>query len=401
MEDLLKYNWEKYVGRRQPPLRGELAFRGTLDWLINNGFEGDYSKLYIYFSNITEKGIISDHYINNDLRNNIVAEIKKRILVDISFLDNCLKDFKEKTEVIKKFSLKLFNTDSFAENDLQLVFEDFCRVWTDFGPNLYILLLIVEGCEKMILDDFNNDPNAKSKLMEQVSFNVESEFFGKTKNMSDSSISYFPDKYNLYINKLIEWAEFRDRRKVVYDDSWYKYSDNFFKKIESVSGLGEKVFFLSKGEIENILLNKKIVDDVALPSLVYGESGEVCFLYGDEVSMLKDKIMKKTSGGEIRGVVACKGIACGRVRLVEPHVLNQQFEEGEILVTRMTTPDLMSIIKKALAIVTNEGGVTCHAAIISRELNKPCIIGTKIATDALKDGDIVEVDANNGIIRKL
>ena len=67
----------------------------------------------------------------------------------------------------------------------------------------------------------------------------------------------------------------------------------------------------------------------------------------------------------------------------------------------MTRPELMPAVKKAKAIVTDEGGITCHAAIISRELKIPCIIGTKIATKILKDGDFVEVDANNGVIRVL
>tara|TARA_Y100000310_G_scaffold338021_1_gene426573 strand:- start:1597 stop:1776 length:180 start_codon:yes stop_codon:yes gene_type:complete len=58
-------------------------------------------------------------------------------------------------------------------------------------------------------------------------------------------------------------------------------------------------------------------------------------------------------------------------------------------------------MKKAAAFVTDEGGVTCHAAIVSREMKKPCIIGTKIATKVLKDNDLVEVDANKGIVRKI
>jgi len=58
-------------------------------------------------------------------------------------------------------------------------------------------------------------------------------------------------------------------------------------------------------------------------------------------------------------------------------------------------------MKKASAIVTDDGGITCHAAIVSRELGKPCIIGTKIATKVLHDGDLVEVDADNGVVRIL
>jgi pyruvate,water dikinase len=56
-------------------------------------------------------------------------------------------------------------------------------------------------------------------------------------------------------------------------------------------------------------------------------------------------------------------------------------------------------MEKAAAFITDEGGITCHAAIVSRELKKPCIIGTKIATQVLKDGDLVEVDANNGVVK--
>ena len=58
-------------------------------------------------------------------------------------------------------------------------------------------------------------------------------------------------------------------------------------------------------------------------------------------------------------------------------------------------------MKKAKAVITNEGGLTCHAAILSRELKIPCIIGTKNATKVLKDGDIVEVDAGKGIVKKI
>ena len=67
----------------------------------------------------------------------------------------------------------------------------------------------------------------------------------------------------------------------------------------------------------------------------------------------------------------------------------------------MTRPDFMPLMRKAKAVITDEGGITCHAAIVSRELGIPCIIGTKIATKVLKDGDMVEVDANKGIVRKI
>lgn len=62
-------------------------------------------------------------------------------------------------------------------------------------------------------------------------------------------------------------------------------------------------------------------------------------------------------------------------------------------------PPLVPAMNRAAAIITNTGGITCHAAIVSREMKKPCIIGTKIATRVLKDGDLVEVDADKGVVR--
>jgi phosphohistidine swiveling domain-containing protein len=105
---------------------------------------------------------------------------------------------------------------------------------------------------------------------------------------------------------------------------------------------------------------------------------------------------------EIKGTVACQGKVVGRAKIIM-HLKkdSDKFEEGDILVTGMTRPEFVPLMKKAAAIVTNEGGITCHAAIVSREMNKPCIIGTKVASELFKDGDLVEVDANKGIVRRV
>jgi len=102
----------------------------------------------------------------------------------------------------------------------------------------------------------------------------------------------------------------------------------------------------------------------------------------------------------ITGQTACGGIAKGRVRIVVNKDNIKNLKLGEILVSSMT-PEYVPAMKKAAAIITDEGGITCHAAIVSREMKKPCIIGTKIATKALKDGDLVEVDADKGTVRIL
>lgn len=86
----------------------------------------------------------------------------------------------------------------------------------------------------------------------------------------------------------------------------------------------------------------------------------------------------------------------GFVRRVMGHKQIEELEEGEILISPMTIPDFIPAIKKAAAIVTDEGGTLSHAAIVARELEKPTVMGTKIATKRLQNGDIVEVNADEG-----
>lgn len=104
---------------------------------------------------------------------------------------------------------------------------------------------------------------------------------------------------------------------------------------------------------------------------------------------------------EIKGEMAFSGKVKGGVSVVLSMENFNKFKKGQILVTRVTDPSYVPIMKIAKAIITDIGGITCHAAIVSRELKKPCIIGTKIATQVLKDGDLVEVDANQGIVKIL
>ena len=103
----------------------------------------------------------------------------------------------------------------------------------------------------------------------------------------------------------------------------------------------------------------------------------------------------------ITGALAYAGKVRGVVRVILSARDIGSFKKGEILVSGMTDPGFVPALKKAKAVITDMGGITCHAAIISREFRIPCIIGTRIATKVLKDGDKVEVDANKGIIRKL
>ncbi len=104
---------------------------------------------------------------------------------------------------------------------------------------------------------------------------------------------------------------------------------------------------------------------------------------------------------EVRGSPAFPGKAIGLAKIIAHVGHMSKFHKGDVLISPATNPNLLPIMKIASAIVTDEGGITCHAAIVSRELKIPCIIGTKIATKWLKDGDKVEVDAVKGTVRKI
>jgi pyruvate,water dikinase len=100
----------------------------------------------------------------------------------------------------------------------------------------------------------------------------------------------------------------------------------------------------------------------------------------------------------VRGLGAAPGLATGAVRVIGSREEAAKLRDGEILVTHMTAPDWVPLMRRAAAIVTDSGGMTCHAAIVSRELGIPCIVGTARATTVLEDGQLVSVDAGSGVV---
>lgn len=110
---------------------------------------------------------------------------------------------------------------------------------------------------------------------------------------------------------------------------------------------------------------------------------------------------KTESADDVRGLSACLGRAIGTVKVVKSVKEMGKVQKGDILVAVMTRPDYVPAMRLAAAIVTNEGGITSHAAIVSRELGIPCVIGTKIATEVFRDGDLIEVNANHSWVRKI
>ncbi len=123
--------------------------------------------------------------------------------------------------------------------------------------------------------------------------------------------------------------------------------------------------------------------------------------FAEHIGALRGDGVSSPSNEVIKGYSANKGIVRGQVKIVLSRADFHKLNPGDVLVAMATSVDYVPIMERAAAFVTNEGGITSHASIVSREMNKPCIIGTKIATQVLKDGDLVEVDAERGVVKIL
>src|SRR3989338_6712908 len=137
---------------------------------------------------------------------------------------------------------------------------------------------------------------------------------------------------------------------------------------------------------------------------IVAEGNKMYIVVGDDLIREQEECEKKENikkTKELKGSIAFRGIVQGRVKIIESSNEISKLKKGEILVANETTPDFIIAMRMASAIVASIGGITSHAAIASRELKIPCIVGVKLATKILKDGDLVEVDADNGVVRIL
>ena len=151
-------------------------------------------------------------------------------------------------------------------------------------------------------------------------------------------------------------------------------------------------------------MNKKEINQRILYSIWFFEKGQIFPFTGDQAKEYKRRIIRKKVKkkiGEFKGEVAYPGKVRGIIKIIACAEDIKKMKKGNILVSPATNPNLLPAMKIASAFITNEGGITCHAAIVARELKKPCIIGTKIATKVLRDGDLAEVDANRGVVKIL
>lgn len=189
----------------------------------------------------------------------------------------------------------------------------------------------------------------------------------------------------------------------------------FLQKVADKIGVSYREFMcLSTYEIEDALEGKLESEELKNKAskrievndwaIIGGDNGKVIFIEElADIKLLMEKMIPRTGDDtkELLGQIGNRGKYTGPARIVMNTYEFDKVQPGDVLVTTMTTPDFIALMQKSGAIVTDIGGLLCHAAIVSRELQKPCVIGTKFATQLLKDGDMVEVDADNGVVRIL
>ena len=208
-----------------------------------------------------------------------------------------------------------------------------------------------------------------------------------------------PDRY-------VYDREKRELIEVSIADKKFMLTRKDSETVEVKLGKKGKERVLSDDEINKLVRFAELIEDhYQTPQDVEWaiEKGRLYILQTRAITTIKGKVKveeRKMEEGKIllRGLGVSPGIGVGTVKLILNEKEIDKIKKGDVLVTTMTTPDMVPAMKKASAIVTDEGGMTCHAAIVSRELGIPAVVGTKEGTKVLKEGMLVTVDGEKGII---
>ncbi len=225
------------------------------------------------------------------------------------------------------------------------------------------------------------------------------------KLMSDLSLNSFNQKR---VRALSFLSNHKDQRSHFRSQESY-YGRNIFGVIAAKLGISvSDCLYLLHTELTDALYGKISSEELRAPVdarrkgyvlLVNPDTTEV--LTGEDMKVYIAENLESDSKTVVKGLGVMAGTVKGVVRIILHTNDLRKLKSGDIMVAPMTRPDYVTAMKICSAIVTDEGGVLCHAAIVSRELGIPCIVGTKNATQFLKDGDMVEVDGGTGVVTVL
>ncbi|MBI2136104.1 hypothetical protein HYU06_03465 [Candidatus Woesearchaeota archaeon] len=259
----------------------------------------------------------------------------------------------------------------------------------------------VENIKKGVNDIIKQTKDINKHIKQLEKYRAET-LNGKEKYLKDKELAVLNDIFEAY-------ALLHDKRKETQLKTTYsiylileELAARFKIKVEYLElYMPEKILALIKSEGKNKLDENETTARLGCVTIII-ENKKITSAIGKEALSVKEKEFSADIQGirDFSGLPASLGKAVGKVKIaLSAADALSKIEKGDILVTGMTMPDFLPAMKKAAAIITNEGGATCHAAIISREFNIPCTVGTKIATKVLRDGMLVEVNANHGVVK--
>lgn len=204
-----------------------------------------------------------------------------------------------------------------------------------------------------------------------------------------------------YVDIMQFFVYYRTHRTDIFNKHIFDYHDQLIQLASDLKISYKQLLACTYSEVMlNKIPVKKILDERSQGFVLFREGNKERVLIGKEKEIfLKNHLNKSEETDVIKGSIVYKGRIKGKVVIIKKADDLNKVKAGNILVTTMTTPNMVQAMKKAVAFITDEGGITCHAAILAREMKKPCVIGTKVATQVLKNGDLVEVDADEGIVR--
>ncbi len=218
-----------------------------------------------------------------------------------------------------------------------------------------------------------------------------------------------PADFESVIKTAKKFAWLRTYRTDVLHSSGFTAREMFFRIAELMRIKGNDIMFTGPHEIREFfekgrsIVNQVIIEERKKGCGTLNVDGEHMIIVGKELERLR-KIVKDEESklhDFVKGACAFKGKIKGAAKIVHNQFELHKVKKGDVLIAAMTFPSFIAAMEKAAAFVTDEGGILCHAAIVSREMRKPCVIGTKIATKVFKDSEMVEVDAVKGVVRKI
>jgi len=273
-------------------------------------------------------------------------------------------------------------------------------------PSFFVNIYNIDTILKLLNDKYNKDKKNIKKLEKEQEERKKAVKLLK-KDQSQIYRKCEDKKLKIYSQILQEFGWYRLELKNLWAGAEVKFMPLFNEISRRFNvQINDLLDFYSIKDFKNLFKNKKKLSKKEINNRkkclsIIVEFGKYKILSGNRAMKMLDYMKKNlVYDKEIKGQIAFKGKAVGRVKIIIPDsCTDKKINNGEILVTTNSQPSMAQIMSMAGAFITDIGGITSHAAIMAREMRKPCVIGTGNATKMLQDGDLVEVDADNGIVK--